>query len=309
MSFIDALVAEGLGRNDRLDRIAGLVKWYRFEKLLVGIREEQGPGRPCYPPILMFKSLLLQALYGLSDHELEEALCDRISFRRFVGLSLEDKAPDHTTLCRFRNDLVEAKLQERLFAEFDRQLEKQGMILKKGTMLDATLIEAATARPGREDAARDKDAAFAKKNGETTYGYKSHVAVDEGSGLVRAIEITPANVNDTVVADRLIRGDEASVYADKAYDTHQRRAQLKAQGIKARIMRRPNKHHPDLPHRWRRYNALIARHRSAVETTFATWKRRMGLVRARYIGLAKTHAQIVLVALAFNMRRLAALTP
>lgn len=263
--------------------------------------------------MLMFKALLLQAWYGLSDVELEEALSDRLSFRRFVGLSLQDAVPDHTTLCRFRNTLAAAGLIEKLFAEFDRQLSGAGFILKRGTMLDATLIEAATSRPkgalGDQRSAHDPDAAFAKKGGETTYGYKAHVGVDAGTGFVRAVVTTPANVNDTTPADLLIRGDERAVYADMAYDTHARRAGLKAQGIKPRIMRRPNKHHPQLPPRWKRFNALVAKQRWAVETTFATWKRRMGLVRARYIGLAKMRAHMLLIAFAFNMRRLAAHAP
>ena len=120
---------------------------------------------------------------------------------------------------------------------------------------------------------------------------------------------TPANVNDTVPADRLICGDETAVWADGAYHTHAREAALKARGIKARLARRPNKHHPELPPRLKRYNRLIARRRAAVETTFATLKNRMRLTRIRYVGLAKASAQVLLAAIAFNLRRWAAITP
>lgn len=310
LSFVEALIGDGLGRNARLEKLSRLVKWRRFDRLLAGLRDA-GPGRPGYHPTLMFKALLLQAWYGLSDAELEEALGDRLSFRRFLGMSLEDAVPDHTTFCRFRNALIEARLMEKLFSEFDRQLEAAGLILKRGTMLDATLIEAAPARPrGRGDELRrDPDAAFAKKNGKAYYGYKAHVGVDDGWGFIRALATTPANVNDTTPADALIGGDERAVYADKAYDTHARRAGLKARAIKPRIMRRPNKHHPVLSPRWRRFNALVARKRAAVETTFATWKRRMGLTRARYLGLTKTHAQFLWAAIAFNMRKLTLVAP
>ena len=123
LSFVEALMPAGWGRNERLDRLVELVKWYRFEKLLSGLRDE-GPGRPGYLPLAMFKALLLQSLYGLSDQELEAALFDRLSFRRFVGLSLEDEVPDHTTLCRFRNRLIERDLLAKLFAELDRQDRK-----------------------------------------------------------------------------------------------------------------------------------------------------------------------------------------
>lgn len=130
-----------------------------------------------------------------------------------------------------------------------------------------------------------------------------------GYGLVRAVITTPANVNDTTPADRLIRGDEAVVWADAAYHTHARAAALAARGVKARLMRRPNKHHRELPPRLKRYNCLIARRRAAVETTFATWKQRMRLSRIPYVGLAKAHAQVVMVAIAFNLRRWVRLAP
>jgi IS5 family transposase len=255
--------------------------------------------------LVLFRALLLQSLYGLSDRELEEALGDRLSFKRFVGLSFEDTAPDHTVLNRFRNQLVELGLLEKLFGELDRQLENAGLILKRGTMLDATLIQAISAPPKEDRPSNDPDARFTKRQGKSgsTFGYKAHMGVDEGSGLIRAVLTTPANVNDTTPADDLIRGDEAVVWADAAYDTHARRARLKAEGTKPRIARRPNRHHPDLPARLKRYNRLIARRRAAVETTFATLKRRMRLTCIRYVGLIKASAQVLLASIAFNMRR------
>ena len=137
---------------------------------------------------------------------------------------------------------------------------------------------------------------------------KAHVGVDEGSGLIRSVLTTPANVNDTVPADLLIRGDEQAVLADAAYHTHAREAELKARRIKPRLMRRPNKHHPELPPRLKRYNRLIGRRRAAVETTFATLKRRMRLTAIRYRGLAKASGQVLIAAMAFNLRRWAALS-
>jgi IS5 family transposase len=310
VSFADALMT-AKAVNVQLDRLNGLVKWYRFEKLAGHLRDEGGPGRPGYPVLLLIKSLLLQALYGLSERELEDALNDRLSFRRFVGLGLEGSAPDHTVLNRFRNALISEGLLDRMFAELDRQLEAAGMILKRGTMLDATLIEtSAASKPGKDKTSRDPDAGLTARKGKpgTTYGYKAHVGVDEGSGIIRAVITTAANVNDTVPADDLIRGDEPVVWADAAYHTHRRVAALKAQGVKARVARRPNKHHPLSP-RLKLYNRLIARRRAAVETTFATLKRRMGLTSIRYIGLTKASAQVLLAAMAFNMRRWVTLAP
>lgn len=299
------------GGSAALERVSALIDWSGFERALSGLRED-GPGRPGYRPLLLFKALLLQAWYGLSDAELEFRLGDSLAFGRFAGLSLEDEVPDHTTLCRFRNRLVRERLLERLFAELDGQLESAGVILKQGTMLDATLIESqAAGRRGPGDIKVDPDAAYARRSGKpgSTYGYKAHVGVDQGSGLIRSILTTPANVNDTTPADALFRGDEKAVLGDAAYHTHARQAALKARGIKPRLMRRPNKHHPQLPPRLARLNRLIARRRAAVETTFATWKRRMGLTGVRYLGLTKASGQMLMVAMAFNMRRWAAIQP
>lgn len=304
LGFADAVLS-GAG-DGPLDKLNGLVRWYRFEKLVVGLRDND-PGRGAWPPLMMVKALLLSALYGLSDRELEEAIADRLSFRRFVGLSLEAGVPDHSSLCRFRNLLIAENLLEKLFGELDKQLAAAGVMLKRGTMLDATVIEAVAARPTDSHPSSDPDARFTRRQGKagSSFGYKAHMAVDEGSGLIRAVITTPANVNDTTPADLLIQGDEKRVWADAAYDTHARRAWLKEAGITPRIARRPNKHHPELPARLQRYNRLIARRRAAVETTFATLKNRMKLTRIRYRGLVKANAQVLLCAIAFNLRRFA----
>lgn len=319
-SFADALVTVRSG-PDRLGKLSSVVKWYRFEKVLRPLEHEsENGGRPAYPALMMFKALMLQQLYGLSDAELEDAIYDRLSFRRFCGIGLDEAVPDHSTLCRFRNRLVELTLLEKLFGELDKQLDTAGLILRRGTMLDATVIETQAARPPRDrdiesdpkrvgdkppTTARDPDAAFTRRKGRqgSSYGYKAHVGVDEGSGLIRRVITTPANVNDTVPADELIVGDEARVLADSAYHTHQRAAMLRDRGILCGLMKRPNKHHPVLKAAARRFNRAVARRRAAVETTFATLKRRMGLSHIRYIGLAKASAQVLLATMAFNMRR------
>lgn len=307
LGFADAVLSGASGGT--LDRLAGLVRWYRFEKVLGKLRDG-GPGRAAWPPLVLFKALLLGSLYGLSERELEEALADRLSFRRFAGLSYEEGVPDHSVLNRFRNELVAAGLFAVLFAELDKQLEAAGVMLKRGTMLDASVIETVSRPPRGDGAATDPDAGFAKRTGKpgSVYGYKAHVGVDEGSGLIRSLITTPANVPDTVVADDLLRGDETVVWADAAYHSHARQARLQAAGVKARLMRRANKHHRQLPARLKLYNMLIARRRAAVETTFATLKRRMKLTMIRYRGLIKAAAQLTLAAMAFNLRRWAALT-
>lgn len=305
--FADAIVGSQPGALDKID---GLVRWYRFEQLLKRFNHDDA-GRPAWPAIVKFRCLVLGALYGLSEREIEEAVSDRLSFRRFAGLSLEEGVPDHTVLNRFGNALVHQRLFDKLFAELDKQMDVAGVILKRGTMLDATVIETSAARPRRDGEASDPDAGFAKRQGKagSAYGYKGHVGVDQGSGLIRAVVTTPANVNDTTPADLLIRGDEAVILADAAYHTHARCARLRSAGVKPRIAIRPNRHHPVLPPRLQQFNRLVARQRAAVETTFATLKNRMKLTRIRYRGLLKASAQITLAAIAFNLRRWAAITP
>ena len=146
LGFGDGWISPKIGQNTTLERLLAEVKWYRLEKLLMRLRSD-GPGRPPKQALMMLKALLLQQWYGLSDADLEETLNDRMSFRRFVGLELEEAAPDHTTLCRFRNQLAEEGLSEKLFSEFSRQLEARGLILKRGTMIDASLVETPH-RPG-----------------------------------------------------------------------------------------------------------------------------------------------------------------
>lgn len=306
LGFADGWVSPRLGRNASLERLAAEVKWYRFAKLLSRLRPE-GAGRPPHDPLMMLKALLLQQCYALSDADLEEAINDRVSFRKFLGLSLEASSPDHTTLCRFRNRLVEAGLAEKLFAEFEHQLDKQGLILKRGTMIDASLVETPF-RPGSSDGTRapvDPDAAMTARKGRrgTHYGYKVHVGADEGSRLIRRLELTPANVNDTSAADGLVCGDEQAIYADKGYAKRERRRWLKGLGIKPRIMHKSWGGGPPLSCWQQRHNKLIAPIRAQVEGVFATFKRWMGLRQVRYRGLARNRSHLFLVALAYNMNR------
>ena len=140
MSFVESfLVGKVLGSSGALDRIASLVKWYRFEKLPPRPQSHRVPAIPAAQALVLYKALFVQSLYGLSDRELEEALADRLWFGRFCGLGLEEAIPDHTVLNRFRNGLVAKALLDKLFDELDRQLEKAGVTVKRGTMLDGIL--------------------------------------------------------------------------------------------------------------------------------------------------------------------------
>ena len=304
LSLADGLVHQRAGQNARLTRIETLIDWAAVERLLAPLRSARGA--PGYPALTLLRALLLQQWYELSDPGLEEALADRLSFRRFVGLALDQSVPDHSTLWRFREALSKAGLAEAVFAAINRQLAGRGMVIKQGTLIDATLVAAQAAPPSFRGAtpSHDRDAAWTRREGtgKKHFGYKAHIAVDQGSGLVRGAILTPANVNDTEPADGLIQGDERAVYADKAYDSHARSARLKAAGIKNRIMRRGNKHHA-LSARQRQRNRLIAKIRAAVETVFAVLKRSYGYRRVRYFGLARNRTQLALLCMALNLRR------
>jgi len=304
--FADAFVAPGVGSNRRLERIDELFDWRRFEELLQPLRSALG--RKGYPALALFKALLLQQWYQLSDPGLEEALGDRLSFRRFCGFSLCDATPDETTFVRFRGALAERGLAERLLAETNRQLDARGLILKTGTLIDASLVAASVARPSGTRSALDPEANWTRRGHVSHFGYKAHVAVDAGSGVVRDNELTPASTYESEVADDLIQGDEGAVYGDRAYEQKARRQRLKAAGIKDRIMHRANKHHPKLGHWQQLRNRLIAPIRANVERVFGTLKRSYGYRRVRYRGLERNRSHLHLLCIAINLRRAEVLT-
>jgi IS5 family transposase len=270
---------------------------------------------------MMFKALLLQRWYALSDPALEEALKDRLSFRRFVGLPLTESIPDHSSLWRFR-EAMGPDLCERVFVEIGRQIEGAGFVLKQATLIDASLVPAAVNAPKRPDKAlppdedgkpasklvkseHDPDAAWTKKEGKYYFGYKLHAAMDKTSRIIRRVAFTPANVNESATANELVCGDERIVYADKAYDSHARRRMLKDIGIQNGIMRRGHPRKPLTRSELRR-NAAIGKHRGAIEPLFSLFKNVYGFTRARYRGLARNSTAILLAAMAMNLKRIAA---
>jgi len=309
-SFAETLLSQRLGQNERLERIGKVVDWGRLGRLVEEVHSA-AEGRPSYPPLMMVKVLLLQQWYNLSDPEMEETLKDRISFRRFVELGFEDDTPDHSTISRFRSKLAEMGVSERLFEELENQMERRGLILKKGTLMDATLVEAQVRRPsmseGRGAKNRldpDADWTQSHRGKRSHFGYKVHVGVDEKSGTIRRAKFTPAKVYESEVADGLVCGDEAAVYADRAYESKIRRKWLKSQGMKDRIMHRSHKHQKELPHWQKRRNELIDERRKLVEKVFGTLKRSYGYSRVRYRGLKRNAVEMWFKLMAYNLRKM-----
>jgi IS5 family transposase len=307
MSWVDGAVERRLGqRRDRLGEIAAQIDWRPFETLLSPIHAS-ARGEASYPPLTMFKVLLLQRWYDLSDPAMEEALYDRLSFRRFAGLALEDETPDHSTIFRFREAVTRGGLTAPLLGELARQLDGKGAILKQGTLIDATLIQSAARRPRMSEGKTspvDPDARFGTNNERRRYvfGYKLHVAVDAGSGLVRALATTPANVQEIVPARDLIQGDEQAVYADRGYDAEWLHRDLAERGIADGIMRR-NRTNRRLSEAELERNRALSLRRRSVEKLFGTLKRSYRLGRVPHFTLARNATALALACFAFNLRR------
>jgi IS5 family transposase len=303
LSLVDGLLAPGLGANARLERIEALLDWLALEAEL-GAVYAAPTGRPSYPVGLLFRALLLQAWYGLSDPAAEEAFRDRLSFRRFLGVALDEATPDHNTLWRFREQLARRGLAERLLATVDAQLQAKGMVLKRGTLIDATLVAANAAPRNRRKDGRpvDPDARWTKRGRGALLGYKAHAAVDQGSGLVRRLVVTGAEVHDSRKGGDLIQGDEAAVYADKAYDARSFRDRIGRLGAADRVMHAGRRHRRLEP--WQRWmNQALAPIRGAVERVFGTLKRSYGASRARFWNGSRNAVDLTLKALAYNLRR------
>ena len=311
----EALLPEELGQNRRLERISELVDWEQFAGLVADIYSAC-EGRPSYPPLTMVKVLLLEQWYTLSDPEMEEALGDRISFRRFVGLGLQDATPDHSTISRFRTALEEGGLSDKLFMELERQLEGLGLVLKRGTLMDATLVAAQVKKPsmavgGGAKSPIDPDADWSggRVGRRSHFGYKVHIGVDVGSGLVRRAKLTTAKVYESAVADELVSGDEGEVYGDRAYESKRRREWLRSLGIGDMIMHRSHKRQRELPEWQQVRNALIGPKRAVVEKVFGTLKRSYGYSRVRYRGLRRNAVEMWFKLMAYNLRKAVKLAP
>lgn len=307
-NLVEAFVRQRKSKDGWLDEIDRLVDWPRLEALFSDIYASR-EGGASYPILTYVKLLLLQQWHGLSDPALEAAVDDRLSFRRFCGIPLDRSVPDHASIWRFRQKLAQqgadgVTLGERLLGEINAQLDARGLILRRGTLIDASIVKSA-ARPPSGDAgevsARDPDAGFTKKNGKTSFGYKAHIGTDEGSDLIRRAVMTTAQIHDSQAGDALIQGDEAAVYADKAYDDTKRRDRLKACGTKARILHKARRNKP--LSNWQKYfNKTAAVIRAAVERPFALMKGPYRFARCRYLGLARNDTHLQLFASAYNLK-------
>lgn len=261
-------------------------------------------GRPMHNLLVIVKCFLLQSIYNLSDPRLEEEIADRRSFQLFLGFASGDSIPDETTICRYRELFARLGLDKKLFSSFNKQLEERGLIVGKGTIVDATIKEA-QATPNSK---RDSDAKFTKRRGKTHYGYKGHIGMDEETDVIHTVEFTTANVHDSDKFDDLLLGTEKRVLADKGYANKERRRQLRSRGILPKIMHKGYRNRP-LTKRQREQNKIFAKTRNAVERPFAYMKMVLNYTRCRYYDFNRNRFQFSMAALVYNIRRLMTLTP
>lgn len=327
-SFLDYCIDQRVNQKSFLMDVDRIIDWKPIEKLLRKHykKTQAADGRPAYPPLPLFKMLLIQRWYNLSDPGLEEAVNDRLSFLRFTGFSFESSIPDETTICRFRNELVRKGLYKKLLARINEQLESQNILVKKGAIVDASLV-ASSRRPRKvidlmpEDRKEDEvpetpeyevtysddaEAAWVIKGNRPHYGYKVHMATDAECGFILGGHVTPANRADTVELERVLEDlglpPETVVLADKGYCSRKNREMLERRGYFDGIMQRSARNRR-LSEESKGRNRLISRVRYSVEQGFGTLKRRYQFERARYLGRIKTEMEFYLTAAAFNIRK------
>lgn len=281
-------------------------------------RTEPSPkgGRPAYDAVRMFKLLVIQHLYRLSDEQLEYQTLDRLSFQRFVGIERSHQVPDFTTVWRFRERLGEEGARA-LFVKLGQYIDVAGFTAKGGQIIDASIVSTGKSRrdpkestvPTRQEAAhRDEDAAYTKKHGQSFHGYKVHVNVDEGEGFVREVAVTPANVHDGHLLDELTtaaeKGRSRAVYADAAYVGAENEAMLEAKGLIGKIAHKRKPKRP-LTKRQREQNRRWSRSRALVEHVFARQVgSRLTKRTVAVVGLARVTVKLVLDQVAYNLSRL-----
>ena len=311
--------------GDPLPKLKKLVNWERFRPELEAVRDKErksNAGRKPFDVVLMFKVLVLQSLYNLSDEKIEFQIRDRISFMRFLDLSLGDAAPDQKTIWLFREQLTEAGLIKRLFEEFDAFLEEKGFSARKGQIIDASIVEAPRQRNSREEnrqikegqipegwseqkkRQKDTDARWTKKNGQNYYGYKNHIDVDVKHKLIRDYEVTAASVHDSQVFEGLLDEDNSSrdVWADSAYRSEEKLKELKERNYRGHLQRKGCRH-KKLTDREVQGNRTRSRIRSRVEHVFGVQAKRAGNLIVRVIGLVRVKAKVGLRNLAYNLDR------
>jgi transposase, IS5 family len=330
----DRRLAALSAKGDPLEMIARVVPFDSFRAeieaavLTPADEKKSKAGRKPIDVLVMFRMLVLQSLYNLSDEQVEYQVRDRLSFTRFLRLGIEDRIPDGTTLWLFREALAKAGLIEKLFERFGQHLEAKGYVARGGQMIDATIVPVPKQRNSRDEnedvkggktpkawkqnpaknRQKDKDARWTKKHGKSFYGYKNHVNADAKRKLIRQYEVTDASVHDSQKFDELLNqgNTSADVYADSAYRSAETEAKLNSRGFRSRIHRRASRNHP-LSKAQENANRRKSRVRARIEHVFGAQQTAPGGRIIRTIGIARAKVKIGLQNLVYNIRRLVTL--
>ena len=314
-------------KKDFLIRLRQMVPWETFRPLLTQIREKpckSNAGRKPIDALLLFKMLVLQKLYNISDEDLEYQVNDRLSFIQFLGLGLEDSVPDATTVWLFHNQLQKPELVAVLFEQFERYLQQSGYPAKDGQIVDATLIPVPKQRNDKaanrthkqgqipeawqgqphQLAQKDIDARWTKKNGISHYGYKDHINRDVGFGFIRRYAVTDAAVHDSQVLGQLLDVEKPDnrIWADSAYHSTERLEVLQWMGFDPQFNERPYRNHP-LSEEQKAANREGSKTRATVEHVFGSWVNEGGGKLLRTIGMARAKTNLGRKNLVYNLKR------
>ena len=291
-------------RRERfLERMDALIPWKRLEKRIRRHYPKAGKGRHPYPLPVMLRIHCVQLFYNLSDPAMEDMLYEIESVRRFVGVKLSGPIPDETTILNFRHLFEKHSLGKKIFDEINEHLNSQGLILKEGTIIDASIIAAPTSTKNK-DGARDPEMHQVKKGNEWHFGMKMHIGVDESLGLIHSLTTTPANVHDITQADKLLHGNEKRVWGDAGYRGIEKRDEHAGRDVDWLIALRPG-----VRSKLAKSDPLAeaekskASVRAKVEHCFYRIKRQFGYSKVRYRGLEKNTNRLYLLAGFTNLLR------
>lgn len=316
-------------QGDPLEKLDRHIDWEIFRPILDNTfrASEKDPskgGRPPYDYVMMFKILVLQYLYNIANERTEFAIKDRLSFMRFLGLSLKDKVPDEKTIWLFRETLTQQEAIGRLFKKFNRHLERMGLIAHKGSIVDASFVEVPRQRNTREEneairdgkvpeewendpdkrRQKDVDARWAKKNGLKFFGYKNHAKVDAKSKLITNYAVSDASVHDSQRLDDLLERSDGhhDLFGDSAYSSGAIDSRLKRLKIRNRIHEKGYRNHP-LMEAQKGKNRDKSRIRARIEHVFGFMENTMKAGFIRCIGIMRAATAIGLINLTYNLCR------
>ena len=283
-----------------LEKLDQLLPWKALESTIAVYYASGGSGRPPYPLSSMLRIHVMQIIYNLSDPAMEDALYEIESMRRFAGVRLS-RVPDETTILNFRHLLEQHNLGKKLFKKINRQLARHGLMVREGSIVDATIIEAPSSTKNKEKA-RDPEMRQTKKGNQWHFGMKCHIGVDDTVGLIHSLATTAANEHDLTASGELLHGQEKRVWGDAGYCGIEKREEHKNRKVQWFIAERPGRR-ATMSKVAKECETIKASVRAKVEHPFRMLKGMFGYSKVRYPGLAKNTNRLYLLAGLHNLLR------